>query len=77
MEREIKEYIVTVQQWIIIGHRTKPEAVDRYFFPRAKTARSAWKAVKDTGIKGEIVSVELASEQRKRELYGEKPESTE
>ena len=71
MERKPKEYIVTVRQRIIIGHRTKPESVDRYFFPRAKSTRSARKAVEDTGIKGEIVSVELASEDRLREIYGE------
>ena len=58
-ESRLKTYTVTVKQHITLPHRTKPERVDPRYTLSAKTEKGAIKAVRDAGIKGKIVKVEL------------------
>ena len=52
-----KEYTVTVQQRILLPHRTQPDLVDRCFTVLAAGVASAANAVRNAGIKGEIIQV--------------------
>ena len=55
--KEYPTWIVAVREKIVIRGRKTPEDLDRYFFPRARTAASARKAVIDAGYIN-IISVE-------------------
>jgi len=50
-------WIVTVRDKVTIRGRKEPEDWDRCFFPRARTAASARKAIIDAGYSN-IISVE-------------------
>ena len=53
----VKPFDVVVEQQIIVGGRVKPEPVSRTYRINAKTEAQARKAIKDAGIKGNIVEV--------------------
>src|SRR3990167_8913893 len=51
-----KSWLVGVQQQVRLPHRESDDTIERTFTVQATTAKRAEKAVRDTGIKGEIQS---------------------
>lgn len=63
-EARMRDWVVTLRQKQKVGPRKEAEDVDRHFSVRAKTAKSAEKAVTNAGHRGKIVAVELDEAQR-------------
>jgi len=53
----LKQYTVTVRQFIQLPFRTVAEEIDRRFTVNASSAKGAENSVKAAGIKGQIISV--------------------
>ncbi len=51
-----KSFLVGVQQTVRLPHREHDDTIERTFTVEAKTARQAEEAVKNTGIKGQIMT---------------------